>query len=203
MARPVRIEYAGAVYHVMARGNHGRPIFADDLDRKAWLNTLGQACEKTGWRIHAWVLMRNHYHLLVETPEANWVAGMKWLQGTYTQRYSSRDSVFGHSFQGRYQALVVEAAAGGLSRCGQHVLAAGGLPERPKGLAEKQVLAWWLRGRTTMGRRWISERLGMGEESGVSRAVRKVKVGRAGKPRTLNRRLQADGGNQSKNATVP
>ena len=51
MAQRVRIEYAGAIYHVMARGNHGRPIFADDLDRKAWLNTLGQACEKTGWRI--------------------------------------------------------------------------------------------------------------------------------------------------------
>jgi hypothetical protein len=289
------------------------------------------------------VLMRNHYHLLVETPEANLVAGMKWLQGTYTQRYNSRHSVFGHLFQGRYQALVVEGAAGdylgvvstyihlnparaglvsaggarlagyrwssypwylksrgqrpewlvtdrvlgnlgygpedrhgyeaylegrvvelrikagrkaleeewkgirrgwylggdgfrgrmlklikaavgerrgasyagaakrahgeaeaerllgeGLKALG---LAAGSLPERPKGLAEKQVLAWWLRGRTTMGRRWISERLGMGEESGVSRAVRKVQVGREG--RTLKRRLQAEGGNQSQNARVP
>jgi REP element-mobilizing transposase RayT len=82
MARPVRIEYAGAVCRVMARGNQGRPLFADDLDRAAWLNTLGQACEKTGWRIHAWVLMHNHYDLLVETPEANLVAGMKCLQGT-------------------------------------------------------------------------------------------------------------------------
>ena len=73
MARQPRIEYAGAVYHVMARGNQGRPIFADDLDRKTWLNTMGQVCEKTGWRVHAWVLMSNHYHLLVETPEANLV----------------------------------------------------------------------------------------------------------------------------------
>ena len=74
MARPIRIEYPGAVYHVMARGNQGQAIYADDLDRQAWLQTLGQACEKTGWRIHAWVMMSNHYHLLVETPEANFVA---------------------------------------------------------------------------------------------------------------------------------
>ena len=85
MARKIRIEYAGAAYHVMARGNQGRDIYGDDPDRKLWLETLGEACEKTGWRIHAWVMMNNHYHLLLETPEANLVAGMKWLQGTYTQ----------------------------------------------------------------------------------------------------------------------
>jgi len=83
MARKIRIEYAGAAYHVMARGNQGRDIYADERDRKLWLATLGEACEKTGWRIHAWVMMNNHYHLLLETPEANLVAGMKWLQGTY------------------------------------------------------------------------------------------------------------------------
>jgi hypothetical protein len=66
MVRPLRLEYAGAVYHVMARGNQGRPIYADDLDRKMWLKTLGEACEKTGWRIHAYVLMGNHYHVLSE-----------------------------------------------------------------------------------------------------------------------------------------
>jgi REP element-mobilizing transposase RayT len=66
MARQLRIEYAGAAYHVMARGNQGRPIYADDLDRKMWLKTLGEACEKTGWRIHAYVLMGNHYHVLNE-----------------------------------------------------------------------------------------------------------------------------------------
>jgi len=83
MARAIRIESAGAVCHLMARGNQGQAIFADDPDRQAWLRTLGQACEKTGWRIHAWVLMSNHYHLLTETPEANLVAGIKWLQATY------------------------------------------------------------------------------------------------------------------------
>ena len=112
MARKIRIEYAGAAYHVMARGNQGRDIYADERDRKLWLATLGEACEKTGWRIHAWVMMNNHYHLLLETPEANLVAGMKWLQGTYTQRYNSRHEIFGHLFQGRYKAVVVEPEAG-------------------------------------------------------------------------------------------
>ena len=110
MARPLRIEYAGATYHVMARGNQGRAIFKDDRDRQRFLDTLGEACDKTGWRIHAWVLMGNHYHLLAETPEANLVVGMKWLQGTYTQRYNGRHKVFGHLFQGRYKAVPVEAA---------------------------------------------------------------------------------------------
>jgi REP element-mobilizing transposase RayT len=112
MARKIRIEYAGAAYHVMARGNQGQDIYADDRDRKLWLETLGQACEKTGWRIHAWVMMNNHYHLLLETPEANLVAGMKWLQGTYTQRYNSRHEIFGHLFQGRYKAVLVEPEGG-------------------------------------------------------------------------------------------
>jgi REP element-mobilizing transposase RayT len=67
MARPVRIEYPGAVYHVLARGNHGQDIFGDDQDRKQWLETLGEACHKTGWRIHAYVLRGNHFRLLVET----------------------------------------------------------------------------------------------------------------------------------------
>ena len=71
MARPLRIQYPGAVYHVMARGNQGRPIFKDDKDRERFLETLQESCQKTGWLIHAYVLMANHYHLLVETPEGN------------------------------------------------------------------------------------------------------------------------------------
>ena len=108
MPRPLRIEYPGAVYHVMARGNHGGPIFKDDLDRKCFLETLQEAHQKTGWLIHAYVLMTNHYHLLVETPEPNLVAGMKWLQGTFTQRYNGRHKVFGHLFQGRYKAVIAD-----------------------------------------------------------------------------------------------
>jgi len=108
MARKPRIEYAEAVYHVMSRGNHGEALFRDDDERTLWLATLGQACEKTGWRIHAYVLMRNHYHFLLETPEANLVSGMKWFQGTFTQRINGRRRIRGHLFQGRYKALVVD-----------------------------------------------------------------------------------------------
>ena len=113
MARQIRIEYAGATYHLLVRGNHGHAIYGDDQDRKLWLEALGEVCEKTGWRVHAYVMMGNHYHLLLETPEANLVAGMKWFQGAYTQRYNSRHRVFGHLFQGRYKALVVDGEVGG------------------------------------------------------------------------------------------
>ena len=310
MARKIRLEYAGAVYHVMARGNQGRRIYADDADRHLWLETLAEGCGKTGWRIHAYVLMPNHYHVLAETPEPNLVAGMKWLQSTYTQRYNARHKVFGHLFQGRYKALVVDASAGpyfgvvstyihlnparalllemgkdclgdyswssypayvdgrvrrppwletgrvmghlglkpgdragyaaylegrllelgskggreelnqqwrgirrgwylgeegfrdGLLEKAAKVLQAGragtysggakmehgqaearrllaaglaalgmeglDLRQEAKGMAEKQVLAWWLSGRTTVKRRWVSEQLGMGDESRVT-----------------------------------
>ena len=78
MARPVRIQYPGAVYHVMARGNQGRDVFRDNQDRKRFLTSLGEACAKTGWQVHACVLMGNHYHLLLQSPEPNLVEGMKW-----------------------------------------------------------------------------------------------------------------------------
>jgi len=100
MARPLRIEFSGAVYHVMARGNQGQRIYADDGDRKLWLATLDGAWRRTGWRVHAWVLLANHYHLLLETPGANLVVGMKWFQGTYTQRYNARHRKRGHLLPG-------------------------------------------------------------------------------------------------------
>jgi len=113
MPRALRVQFPGAVYHLMARGNQGQAVFRDDRDRKGFLATLEEACAKTGWIVHAYVLMGNHYHLLVQTPEANLVAGMKWLQGTYTQRFNRRHGIFGHLFQGRYKALVVEAENAG------------------------------------------------------------------------------------------
>ena len=93
----------------MSRGNRGETIFGDDWDRLRFLDTVGEACEKTGWLVRTYVLMSNHYHLLVETPEVNLVAGMKWLQGTYTERHNARHAVRGHLLQGRYKAPVVEA----------------------------------------------------------------------------------------------
>jgi REP element-mobilizing transposase RayT len=77
MARKLRIEYPGAIYHVMNRGDHREAIFQDDIDRQRFLETLGQTCAKTDWQIHAWCLMANHFHLVLETPQANLVAGMK------------------------------------------------------------------------------------------------------------------------------
>lgn len=330
MARPIRIEYAGAVYHVLARGNQGQRICADDGDRKLWLATVSEACRRTGWRIHAWALLGNHYHLLLETPEANLVSGMKWLQGAYTQRYNARHHQRGHLFQGRYRAVPVEADAapyfqtvstyihlhparaklirigeqklweypwssyphyvrreppewletkrvlgslglrpsdwkgyevyletrvlewgrkasrremeaswksmrrgwyvggegfrlGLLARAKQGLLGQrreshGGAARRahdqaqaermlarglrelgmrraalvsaPKGQLAKQVLAWWLYGRTTVSRRWVAEHLAMGCESRVSQARSWVESSRASKVVALKHKLQ-------------
>ena len=106
--RSIRIEYPGALYHAMARGNRREAIFQDDDDRRYFLHTLSQACERTGWRVHAWVLMSNHYHLLIQTPEANLVAGMQWLQNTYTRRFNLRHQFWGRLFGDRYKAMPVE-----------------------------------------------------------------------------------------------
>lgn len=116
MPRSKRIEYPGACYHAMSRGNNGQEIFKTDDGRRLFLATLGEACEQTGWKVHAFVLMSNHYHLLLETPEANLVDGMKWFQGAYTQRFNSMFRQRGHLFQGRYKAIPVQTSprAGGL-----------------------------------------------------------------------------------------
>ena len=113
MARKLRVEYAGAIYHVMNRGNHRKPIFKDDEDREGFLATLGEACRKTGWRVQALCLMPNHFHLLLETPQPNLVAGMKWFLGTYTSRFNRRHKVFGHLFSGRYKSLIVDGSGNG------------------------------------------------------------------------------------------
>ena len=108
MARSIRIEIAGALYHVLARGNRRESIYRDDDDRRFFLKTLAEACEMTGWRVHAWVLMGNHYHLLIQTPEPNLVVGMKWLQNTYTRRFNIRHRLWGRLFGDRYKAMPVE-----------------------------------------------------------------------------------------------
>jgi REP element-mobilizing transposase RayT len=112
MPRQVRIEFEGAIYHVMARGNQRNRIFAspDGGDENLFLQTLGECCERTGFRIWAWVLMGNHYHLLVETPSANLVAGMAWLQNTYTRRFNSHHRQWGRLFGDRYKSVLIESA---------------------------------------------------------------------------------------------
>jgi putative transposase len=113
MARKLRVEYPGAIYHVMNRGDRGEPIFRDDTDRELFIACLAEACSKTDWQVHAWCLMNNHFHLVLETPKGNLVAGMKWFLGTYTSRFNRRHKLFGHLFSGRYKALVVDGSGNG------------------------------------------------------------------------------------------
>ena len=106
MPRPLRIEYAGARYHVMCRGNGGAVVFGSNDDVRLFLKTLAEAVKRSELRVHAYVLMNTHYHLLLETPSGNLVEGMKWLQGTCTQRMNAMHNTWGHLFQGRYKAEV-------------------------------------------------------------------------------------------------
>ena len=188
MARSIRIEIPGGFYHVMARGNRREKIYADDDDRRFFLQTLSEACGMTGWRVHAWVLMGNHYHLLIETPEPNLVEGMKWLQNTVTRRFNVRHGKWGRLFGDRYKAVIVQAEESGYYRAlldyihlnpvrariiqprrGQSVMdfpwssVAGGyaLPgrKRAKWLAADAGLKAFGLADTTLGRRQFVERL--------------------------------------------
>jgi REP element-mobilizing transposase RayT len=186
--RSIRIEYPGAFYHVMARGNRREAIFHDETDRRFFLQTLGEACTMTGWRIHAWVLLSNHYHLLVETPEANLTKGMQWLQNAFTRRFNTRHHLWGRLFGDRYKAVLVEGKTGyyyetlldyihlNPARCGlvrlrrkqslldypwSSVAQGYALPpgKRPGWLAAKDGLAAFGCADTTKGRRRWVERL--------------------------------------------
>ncbi len=116
MPRKLRIQYPGAMYHVMSRGDRRENIFWDEQDRVVFLSTLSEACRKTEWQVHAYCLMGNHFHLVIETPQANLVAGMKWLLGVYTKRFNIRHKLCGHLFAGRYKALMVEGSGNGYLR---------------------------------------------------------------------------------------
>ena len=116
MPRQLRIEYPGAIYHLMNRGNRREPIFHDDFDRTRFVTTLDEACTKTNWQVHAYCLMLNHFHLVLETPNANLVAGMRWFLSTYTARFNRRHKLFGHLFSGRYKALLVDGSGDGYLR---------------------------------------------------------------------------------------
>ncbi len=109
MARPLRMEVAGGWYHVTARGNERKAIFRDDADRRRFVELLAEWVARFGVRLHAWVLMDNHYHLLVETPRGNLTQAMQWLQVSYAMRFNRRHRRSGHLFQGRYKAILVEA----------------------------------------------------------------------------------------------
>jgi REP-associated tyrosine transposase len=146
MARPLRVEFPGAIYHLTSRGNARQKVFFTDTDRELFLDTLSQVVSRYGWICHAYCLMANHYHLLVETPKANLSLGMRQLNGMYTQSFNRRHNRVGHLFQGRFKAILVEKESYLLELCRYIVLN----PVRVKGKGE--IGAWkWSSYRATAG----------------------------------------------------
>ena len=111
MARPLRIEYPGAFYHILARGQRKDSIFYSDKDRKVFLHRLKETAQKYHIRIHAYVLMKNHYHLLMETPHGNLAKAMHYFNSNYTNWFRVKHSLVGSIFQGRYKSILIEKDA--------------------------------------------------------------------------------------------
>lgn len=122
MARPLRIEYPGAVYHITSRGNEKKAVFKDESDREAFLKVLAQVNKRYHWLYHAYCLMDNHYHLLIETPDGNLSIGMRQLNGVYTQTFNRRHKRTGHLFQGRFKAILIQKDSHLLEVCRYVVL---------------------------------------------------------------------------------
>ena len=122
MSRPLRLEFPGAIYHITARGNAQEAIFLDDDDKLSFLAVLAEVVSRFGWLCHAYCLMDNHYHLLIETPDGNLSQGMRQVNGVYTQRFNRRHARVGHLFQGRFKAILVERESYLLELCRYIVL---------------------------------------------------------------------------------
>lgn len=146
MARPLRLEYPGGLYHVTSRGNARHNIFTDDTDRELFLSTLALVTKRFNWLCHAYCLMDNHYHLMIETPEGNLSRGMRQLNGVYTQRFNRRYTRVGHLLQGRYKAIVVEKESYLLELCRYIILN----PVRA-GMVKKAELWDWSSYKATAG----------------------------------------------------
>lgn len=122
MARPLRLEFVGGLYHLTSRGDGREAVFLSDGDREDFLKVLGRVVDRYGWICHGYCLMGNHYHLLVETPEANLSRGMRQLNGVYTQRFNYRHHRVGHVFQGRFKSIIVDREGYLLELCRYVVL---------------------------------------------------------------------------------
>jgi len=135
MARPLRIEYPGGVYHITNRGNDKKTVFKDDRDRETFLKILTFVNKRYHWICHAYCLMDNHYHLMIETPDANLSLGMRQLNGVYAQARNKRCNKTGHLFQGRYKAIVIQKDMHLLEVCRYIVLnpARAKMVEKPEG----------------------------------------------------------------------
>lgn len=166
MTRPLRIEFPGAVYHVTSRGNRHAAIFTDADDRRTFLRVLGEATARFNLLCHAYCLMDNHYHLLLETPEANLSRYMRHLNGVYTQTFNLAHHKCGHLLQGRYAAILVSREEHLLEACRYVVLN----PVRA-GVCDSPAQYTWSSYRATAGlakaepfltTRWILERFATG-----------------------------------------
>lgn len=202
MTRKVRLEFAGACYHVISRGKYRRDLFGDDGTAESFRNCLFEAAARFGWRLHAFVIMRNHFHLAVETPETNLSEGMRWLRGTWEEE-RLRDAKFGRLSRGwvigskafktdlktsrgeRFQLLGADRTAHGElhAEIREEKLAAlaKGLGIRietlpvKKSAPQRVMLAAAMKLRTSASNRWLAERLGMGEPATVSQYVRRFR----------------------------
>lgn len=190
MSRPLRIEYPGAVYHVTARGNAREVIFKDDVDRKTFLVVLGKIVERYNWLCHAYCLMGNHYHLLIETPDGNLSAGMRQLNGIYTQTFNRRHRRVGHVLQGRFKAILVDKDSYLLELCRYIVLN----PVRAKMVKHPKHYVWSSY-RATAGlakppdfltREWLLGQFGRDRQTGAARYRAFVAEG-AGQPSPWDR----------------
>ena len=186
MARPLRLEFKGAVYHLTSRGNARQKVYFSDTDRALFLETLAQVVSRYGWICHAYCLMANHYHLLVETPKANLSIGMRQLNGIYTQSFNRRHRRVGHLFQGRFKAILVEKEFYLLELCRYIVLN----PVRVKG--GSKMGAWkWSSYRATAGLAsvpeflsigWVLEQFGKNRPAAQKRYREFVRDGLANRP---------------------
>lgn len=143
MARPLRIEFPGALYHLTARGNARASIYFDDRDRRVFLDIVGEVVERYLWRCYAYCLMPNHYHLVVDTPQPNLSRGMRQLNGLYTQRFNRRHGRVGHVFQGRFKGILVERESHLLELARYVVLnpVRAGMVEKPENYRWSSLLA--------------------------------------------------------------
>ena len=183
MARPLRIEFPGALHHVTSRGNARADIVSGDEDRRLFTDVLGAVVDRFAWLCHAWCLMDNHYHLLLETPDANLSRGMRQLNGVFTQRRNWRHGRVGHVFQGRYKPILVEREPHLLELCRHVVLnpVRVGMVARPR--------EWrWSSYRATAGhsparafehRDWVLRQFGA-DRAAAARAYRRFVAGGIG-----------------------
>jgi len=190
MARPLRLELAGGLYHVTSRGNARGEIYLDDEDRVSWLELFNDVCYRFNWICHAYCLMSNHYHVVVETVEGNLSKGMRQLNGVYTQTFNRKHRRVGHVFQGRYKAILVEKDSYLLELSRYVVLN----PVRAQMV--KDVADWpWSSYRATIGQApplrclhldWLLSQLGSEREQAIVRYQNFVRAG-IGLPRPFGK----------------